>query len=38
MFDLQDNYLNKYEPWSGILEATAFSVHSTYQNHVTSPS
>ena len=32
MFDLQDNYLDKYDPLSGILAATDFVVHSTYHN------
>ena len=29
-FDLQNNYLDKEDPWSGILAATAFAVRSTY--------
>ena len=30
MFDLQNNYLDEDDPWSGILEATDFAVQSTY--------
>ena len=30
MFDLQNNYLDGDEPWSGILAAADFSVLSTY--------
>ena len=30
VFDLQNNYLGKDEPWSAILSLTAFEVHSTY--------
>ena len=29
-FDLQNNYLDKEDPWAGILAATAFAVRSTY--------
>ena len=29
-FELQDNYLDEKDPWSGILQATAFAVRSTY--------
>ena len=29
-FDLQNNYLDEGEPWSGILSATDFAVLSTY--------
>ena len=29
-FELEDNYLDKDDPWSGILSATAFAIHSTY--------
>ena len=30
IFDLQNNYLDKDEPWSDILEATDFAVQSRY--------
>ena len=30
MFDLQNNYLDKDDPWSGILADTDFAVQSTY--------
>ena len=30
MFDLQNNYLDEADPWSGILAATAFAVQSMY--------
>ena len=30
MFDLQNNYLDGDEPWSGILAVADFSVRSTY--------
>ena len=29
-FNLQKSYLDEDDPWSGILEATSFSVQSTY--------
>ena len=29
-FELQENYLDKDDPWKGILSATAFAVRSTY--------
>ena len=29
-FELQDNYLDEKDPWSGIIQATAFAVRSTY--------
>ena len=29
-FELQDNYLDEEDPWTGILAATAFAIHSTY--------
>src|SRR5919112_1401968 len=29
-FDLEDNYLDEEDPWTGILAATAFAVRSTY--------
>ena len=31
-FDSQKNYIDKDEPWSGILSAKDFSVRSTYHN------
>ena len=30
MYDLQNNYLDEDDPWSGILAATAFVVQSIY--------
>ena len=30
MFDFKNIYLDKDDPWAGILEATAFLVLSTY--------
>ena len=30
MFDLQNNYSGKDEPWSAFLSFTAFAAHSTY--------
>ena len=30
-FDLENNYLDKDDPWSGILAATYFAVWSTYR-------
>ena len=30
MFDLQNNYLDEYDPWSGILSAADFLVQSKY--------
>ena len=29
-FELQENYLDEKDPWSGILSATAFAIRSTY--------
>jgi len=29
-FELENNYLNEEDPWSGILSATAFAIRSTY--------
>ena len=29
-FDLQDNYLDKNDPWSGALSATVLAVRGTY--------
>ena len=29
-FELQNNYLDEDDPWSGILAATDFSVRNTY--------
>ena len=29
-FELEDTYMDEEDPWSGILAATAFAVHSTY--------
>ena len=29
-FELEENYLDKSNPWKGILSATAFAVRSTY--------
>ena len=29
-YDLQNNYLDEYDPWSRILAATAFALQSTY--------
>src|SRR5210317_1943070 len=29
-FELEDNYLDKTDPWKGILSATAFAVRSTF--------
>ena len=29
-FELQDDYLDKKDPWKGILSATAFAIRSTY--------
>ena len=29
-FELEDNYLDKEDPWKGILSATAFAVRSTF--------
>ena len=31
-FDLQNNYLDEDDPWSGILSATAFVVQSMYHS------
>ena len=30
-FELESNYLNEEDPWTGILTATAFAVRSTYR-------
>ena len=30
MFDLQNNYLDKYDPWAGTIAATGFSLSRTY--------
>jgi len=29
-FELEENYLDKEDPWKGVLSATAFAVRSTY--------
>jgi hypothetical protein len=29
-FNLEENFLDNDDPWSGILSATAFAVQSTY--------
>ena len=29
-FELETNYLDKGDPWKGVLAATAFAVRSTY--------
>ena len=29
-FELETNYLDKVDPWKGVLAATAFAVRSTY--------
>ena len=34
MFDLQNEYLDEDEPWSGILAATDFAVRSTYHTNL----
>ena len=34
MFDLQNNYLDEDDPWSGILVATYFAVQSTYHTEL----
>ena len=33
-FDLQNNYLEEDDPWSGILAATAFAVQTIYHTNL----